>query len=147
MKDWAIDYILHVLEKKDWSANRLATEAGVAASTINRPLREADNWDYRLSRKTIMKIQAASGIDPTPFIPKGFSEEVALFSHTPPPKIGSSEIAARENPPPRQPPHNVNEVRITVSGPTAQIVATVNKEGIESLRKKLDALESILDTQ
>ena len=80
MNDWTIDYIKHVLEARDWSANKLAMVAGLAASTIARPLREEGRLDYRLSRLTIQKIAKASGIDPAPFIPPGLVEEAGTYT-------------------------------------------------------------------
>lgn len=70
MKDWALDYIQHVLEAKDWNAADLARHAGLAHSTINRPLTVKD-WPTAISRQTITKVYHASGIDPSPFAPKG----------------------------------------------------------------------------
>lgn len=144
MKDWAITYILHVLEVKDWSANRLATEAGLASSTINRPLREPD-WPHEISRTTIKKVQKASGIDPAPFIPDGFSEDKSIF--TSPRRQTVADRALAELDQPKQTPNaqTINEIKIAVVGPLAQIVATVNREGIARLRAKLDAIESMLD--
>lgn len=39
----------------------------------------------------------------------------------------------------------VNEIKIGIKGDVAQIIATVDREGIAKLRKKLDAIESLLD--
>ncbi len=127
MKNWTVEYLLAVLEKKDWSANRLATESGVAASTINRPLRERD-WKYQLKPDTINKIHAASGIDPRPFMPDGLQEATPRFVN-----------AARQ---PR--PLAMNEVRVEISGECATLSAKINRDGIELLREKLDALERLL---
>lgn len=144
MRDWAIDYILHVLEIKDWSANKLATQAGVAASTINRPLREKD-WKNNLSRSTIMKIRDASGIDPAPFIPKELREDAAMFSGPRPQTTADRALARLDADPPTPRALVKNEIKIALVGPLAQIVATVDREGLEKLRKKLDAIESMLD--
>jgi transcriptional regulator with XRE-family HTH domain len=38
-----------------------------------------------------------------------------------------------------------NEIKIGIKGDLAQIIATVDREGIEKLRKKLDAIEALLD--
>ena len=142
MRDWAIDYLLHVLEKKDWSANRLAGEAGVATSTIGRPLREGENYAGKLSRTTIEKVRQASGIDPSPFIPEGMAEDAGLFASRP--KTSADHILATMDSP--DPNHlKKNEIRIAVVGDLAQIVATVDRDGIARLRKKLDAIETMLD--
>jgi len=152
MRDWAIDYILHVLVAKNWSANRLATEAGVAASTINRPLRDK-NWSNNFSRTTLMKIQEASGIDPKPFIPAEMTEESEMFSA----KANRTGMGRRPESladrvllgldiasvPPL--PLDINKIKIAVAGPIAQIVATVDRTGLARLRRKLDAIESMLE--
>jgi transcriptional regulator with XRE-family HTH domain len=151
MRDWAIDYIVHVLEAKDWTMNRLSEEAGVAASTINRPLRDR-NYPHSLSRATIRKIAAASGIDPAPYIPADQSEDRALFAGfaerartyadraledlDKPPEAKGTPLAASP----------LNEIKIAVVGNLAQIVATIDREGLQRLRQKLDALEAMLDT-
>jgi len=143
MRDWAIDYILDVLERKGWSANKLAQEAGVAASTISRPLRTKD-YANKLSRQTVAKIQAASGIDPAPYIPGEFAEDAAVFSGVQKTHAGRAlaKLDQDEATPNAQ---SVNEIRIAVVGPVAQIVATIDREGIAKLRKKLDAIESMID--
>lgn len=150
MRDWAITYIQAVLEKKDWSANRLAKEAGLSASTINRPLREPD-WPHQISRATLAKIFKASGIDPSEYAPeeqKGpyFTEESAGSGMAEPPHESFAMRSLRsmdDTPGPNA--QGQNEIKIAVVGHLAQIVATVDKSGIEKLRKKLDAIESMLD--
>lgn len=67
MKDPALDYVRHVMQVRDWTAADLARAAGVAHSTINRPLTVA-GWKNALSRKTIDAIYRVTGIDPTPFV-------------------------------------------------------------------------------
>lgn len=143
MRDWAIDYILHVLEKKDWSANKLAQEARVAASTINRPLRIKD-YANKLSRQTITKIQVASGIDPAPFIPAEFAEDAAMFAGRQQTHADRA-LAKLDQDDPAPNAQSLNEIKIAVVGSVAQIVATVNRDGIAKLRKKLDAIESMID--
>lgn len=143
MKDWAIDYVLHVLETKDWTMNRLATETGVAASTINRPLRDK-SWKGKLSRDTISKIQAASGINPREFITDGFAEDHPRFASSGSVTVSGSALSALDE------PHSlttqkINEIKIAIDGSNAQIVATINREGIATLRRKLDLLEEMLD--
>lgn len=144
MRDWALDYILHVLEAKDWSANRLAVEAGVSPSTINRPLRIVD-WPHHLSRTTIAKIWDATGIDPAPFIPEGFSEDSATFSMPRPRSMAQNVLEQMDTPTSAPNAQKINEIKVAVVGPLAQIVATINREGIARLREKLDAIESMLD--
>jgi lambda repressor-like predicted transcriptional regulator len=151
MRDWALDYILHVMQAKNWSANRLAIEASVASSTIARPLRQSD-WPHKISRTTIAKVYEASGIDPNGFIPDGMAEDKALFSGPPPgtnaPRFFAEMVA---NQPMatiefgRPTFTKVNEIKIEVVGAWAQIVATVDRSGIGRLRAKLDAIESMLD--
>lgn len=142
MNDWTIEYIKHVLEARDWSANKLAMVAGLASSTIARPLREQGRLDYRLSRLTIQKIAKASGIDPSPFIPAGLFEEAATY--TPATRAGRilADLDGEAKSAPSQP---TNEIKIAIVGPLAQIVATVDRAGLARLRAKLDAIESMLD--
>lgn len=144
MRDWAISYILAVLEAKDWSANQLATNAGVAASTINRPLREKD-WPHKLSRTTISKIRDVSGVDPTPFIPDSFAEDAAVFGNGGPNTLAARSLSTIDRPEAVPNAQTLNEIKIAVVGPLAQIVATVNREGLTKLRQKLDAIEAMLD--
>jgi phage repressor protein C with HTH and peptisase S24 domain len=66
MRDRAVDYLRHVLDQKGWTAADLARRAGVAHSTINRPLTIPD-YPNAISRQTIQKVWQASGIDPSPF--------------------------------------------------------------------------------
>jgi transcriptional regulator with XRE-family HTH domain len=142
MNDWTIDYIKHVLETRDWSANKLATMAGLASSTIARPLREGGRLDYRLSRLTIQKIAKASGVDPGPFIPAGLFEEAA--SYTPATRAGRI-LAELDGDAARAAAQPTNEIKIAIVGSLAQIVATVDRAGLARLRAKLDAIESMLD--
>lgn len=145
MTDWTINYILHILEAKDWSANKLATEAGVAASTINRPLRERDNLQNKLSRQTLLKIQTASGIDPAPFISNEFKEEAAIFSQKQPTTTARRSLEGLIERETNDKPSSKNEIKISIAGPIAQIAATIDRDGIKKLRDKLDAIESMLD--
>jgi lambda repressor-like predicted transcriptional regulator len=149
MRDWAIDYILHILETKQWSMNRLAQEAGVATSTIARPIRERE-YPHKLSRDTITKIREASGIDPAPFIPAELAEDANLFSPPPGQRTRAGRIlAALDTPAAAEGPNAqaTNEIKIAIVGPLVQIVATVNKAGLARLRAKLDMIESILDEE
>jgi len=128
MSDWARQYILHVLETRDWSANRLAQEAKVAASTINRPLYNKD-WPFQLSRGTIEKVRAASGIDPTPFMPEGFGESSAPEYAAPAPHGDDPEM---------------NTVRLSIDGGVARLEAVVDTNGIARLRRAIEAIELAL---
>jgi len=144
MRDWALDYLMHVIEAKNWSMNRLAQEAGVASSTINRPLRDK-NWKHKLSRDTVSKVYQASGIDPKPFIPAHLAEESAMFSGPQPSRIRAILERLDDVPDPAPAALSVNEIKIAVVGPTAQIVATIDRKGLAKLRQKLDAIEAMLD--
>lgn len=144
MRDWAFDYILHVLKAKNWSANRLATEAGVAASTINRPLRVQD-WPHKLSRTTLTKIHEVSGIDPKPFIPAGFAEDADTFASQRPLTLADRALRNLDKANPNSETQPTNEIKIAVVGKLAQIAATLDRAGIAKLRAKLDAIESMLD--
>lgn len=80
-----MDYIRHVLSARDWTAADLARHAGVAHSTINRPLTVA-GWPHPVSRRTIAKIVQASGISPDTFVPEGEG-----FFESDPPFVTQSE--------------------------------------------------------
>lgn len=127
MTPWTKTYLLAVLEQKDWSANRLATETGLAASTINRPLRERD-WKYELKPENVRKIHQASGIDPTPFMPDGLRESAPRFIRAP-----AQPTALK-----------LNEIRLEIANGEATIHTRINSQGLAALREKLDALETIL---
>lgn len=142
MRDWAIDYILHVLETKNWSANRLAEEAGLASSTIARPLRTQNDPRYRVSRTTIHKIAKASGIDPAPFAPPGMEDEASVYD---PSSSGARILEAIEKLGMKPNGEPTNEIKVTVYGSLARIVCTVDRAGLAKLRAKLDAIESMLD--
>ena len=144
MRDWAVEYLLHVLEKKDWSVNRLASESGVATSTLARPLRKKD-WPHKLSRDTIHKVREASGIDPSPFIPSAFSEDRAMFAGPRPRTNADRVLQNLDTEPEVQDDEPLNEIKIAVVGSRAQIVATIDREGIAKLREKLKAIEAMLD--
>jgi len=144
MRDWAVEYLLHVLEAKDWSVNRLASESGVATSTLARPLREKD-WPHKLSRGTIHKVREATGIDPSPFIPKEFSEERTEFARARPETSADRVLHNLDHDGPQQAEQPLNEIKIAVVGTRAQIVATIDRQGIAKLREKLNAIEAMLD--
>lgn len=63
-------YVADVLRQKAWDATRLAKEAGVAPSTIYRPLNQKD-WPHSFTLKTLQKIALASGIPIPEPIAKG----------------------------------------------------------------------------
>lgn len=63
MTDPAIAYVQRVLRETGMNPNQLAQRARVSHSTINRPL-TIPNWPHKISRTTIDKIRAATGIEP-----------------------------------------------------------------------------------
>ncbi|AVO36615.1 hypothetical protein [Pukyongiella litopenaei] len=142
-KHWTVAYLSHVLEAMDWSMNRLATETGLAASTINRPMRE-DDWKFGLSSKTVQKIHAATGIDPADFMPTGFDEPTAMWraADTYSGRTLRRLLDDKESTPDRD---RGNEIKIAIVGSRAQIVATVDKAGLAKLRAKLELLADLLE--
>lgn len=56
-----LDWVQQIMEAKHWSENRLAKEAGLSASGINRFLNDPDN-KRQLRSSTIERLEAASGI-------------------------------------------------------------------------------------
>lgn len=145
MRDWAIDYITHAIEAKGWSMSRLAQEAGVAASTINRPLRDPD-WPHKLNRTTIAKIRSATGIDPTPFIPADSAEDQAFFASegvekgpvetAPQPKPGEVYLVRDSK---------LNQLSIMSNGELIQITGTFNREGLKKLQERITNIVNLMD--
>lgn len=133
MRDWAIDYMLHVLEARNWSPNRLASEAGVASTTISRPLKEPE-YPHKLNRTTIAKIHAASGIDPAPFAPK----ETPYIADTLPRGMAEQPTPMRIHAEGR------NSLSILIDGPLVRIQGVLDKEGAKKLRESLDHIIAIL---
>lgn len=141
MRHWAVDYILAVLEKKDWSANRLAVEAGLSASTINRPLRDPD-WPYDISPRTVSKVHAASGIDPAPYMPRHMAEPHDMYRA--PRRETRADRTLSGLPAPEM--REVNKIDMRVENGLLHLTATIDARGIATLRQKLDALEIVLQT-
>lgn len=129
--DPALTYLQHVLAKTNWTMNELAERAGVAASTINRPLRGGHK--HSLSRKTLVKIARASGIQPPPTL---LATPVATDADPPP---GFAAPAAA-------PMLGHNEVRVVISARGAEIHAHVDRAGLAALRAKIDLIEKLLET-
>ncbi|WP_181892982.1 hypothetical protein [Falsiruegeria mediterranea] len=143
MTHWTREYVLAVLERQDWSMNRLATEIGVAATTINRPLKSKDA-SAGLSAKTISKIYETTGVDPSEFAPVGMSEPIALYMEKPQgrrpettadralKKVISSQTGEHQ------------EQKIAIVGDLVQVAATVDKDGLEKLIKRLNLIHEAL---
>lgn len=132
--------MLHVLQARDWSMNRLAREAGVAASTINRPLRDRD-WPYPLKPDTIARIHRASGIDPRPFVAGEMAEPAEMYAspREAAPKPEASAKALHQTAP-------LNVVDLYIENGTATVLARLDRAGLDALRRKLDALEVVLSS-
>lgn len=136
MRDWAYDYVEHVLAKTGWTMNQLAKEAGLAASTINRPFRQGADAGG-MSRRTLKKIADASGIDPRPFESAaggrrpGFAEDMIDFAQSP--KAPTLSFSS-----------GLNRMTFRVDGGVVEIIATVDLEGISKLREKLTLIEALL---
>lgn len=62
MTDPAIIYIRRVMEELGLNATQLAARSGVASTTLTRPLDPDSGHSYSISRRTIEKIEAATGI-------------------------------------------------------------------------------------
>ena len=143
MKHWTAKYVLSVLDQKDWSMNRLAEEIGVAATTVNRPMRA----DEPLSAKTISKIFQKTGIDPAPFAPDGLEEPISVYKSGPmgkQPKSRAHRVLETLDDPQPQVPVAFG-IKIALDGRYAQIVATVDKDGLRQLIEKLEGIEKIID--
>lgn len=120
MSDWGVEYLRRVLMERGWTGAELAQRAGVSASTINRPVNTPD-WNLAISRKTLEKVAAASGIDFRPYMPTGLAE-----------------------PAPTMAPARQSGIKMSVDGGTAYIEATVTLATIPELRRKIDLIEALL---
>lgn len=60
--DWALNYIKMVMSQLGVSASELAARAGMASTTLTRPLKETGEHPYRISRSTLEKIRDVTGI-------------------------------------------------------------------------------------
>ncbi|KID12543.1 transcriptional regulator [Ponticoccus alexandrii] len=144
-KHWTVNYLQHILETRDWSMNQLAERAGLAASTINRPLRTQD-YSLALSARTVAKLHAASEIAPDPFMPAAMQEPPGMY------RAATDSTASRVLQALDDPPHEKgigaqprNDIKIAVVGDMAQIIATVDREGLDRLEAKLQTLRQLLD--
>lgn len=75
----ATAYLRYVLKDMGISATELAKRAGVAATTLTRPLNDPGH-KFTLTTKTISKIAEASGISPGPFFSAPDSVAASLAS-------------------------------------------------------------------
>lgn len=60
LKDHFVEWIQHILDRKDWTPTDLARNAGLSPSTILRPLNKPE-WNHTLTFDTIKKISNGSG--------------------------------------------------------------------------------------
>ena len=126
MKNWGITYLRHVMDSKGWNGAELAKRSGVSASTINRPLNDAD-WSNNLSLRTLLSVAKASGIDYKRFMPQdGLAEDA-------PPPLAIPRAKAKSA-----------GIHIEVDGKIAHIQATITLENIEEVRRKLALIEQLL---
>lgn len=143
MAHWTNDYVMAVLDKMDWSMNRLAEEAGLSASTINRPIKAGE----ALSPKTVSKVFAVSKVDPAPFMPQEMDEPPALYTAPlgPRPQTNADRVLRGLGEEPADVALRTNEIKIALVGPVVQIVATVDRAGLAQLQTKLEKIADLLD--
>jgi hypothetical protein len=115
------------------NGSEIAARAGVAASTINRPI-NTPGYSGNISRTTIERVAAATGVDYRPFMPQA--------AMGPPPATFPAPVKARRVP--ADLAAQVDGIRIKIEGHTAFIEALVTTENIAELRRKLDLIESII---
>lgn len=60
--DWALDYVKLAMAQLGVTASELASRAGMASTTLTRPLSETAGHPYRISRSTLEKIRDLTGI-------------------------------------------------------------------------------------
>jgi DNA-binding phage protein len=129
MSNWTLTYLRHVMDATGLKGAELAHKAGIAASTINRPLSDA-NWPHLLSHKTLAAVALATGISFKDFEPDS-ATSVAPFVRS-------------DRAPTGQAPDGDCDMQIQVDGNRAHLVATVTLDCIEALRRKIDLLEALL---
>lgn len=78
--NWTINYITHVMSECGMNATSLAAAAGVSSTTLTRPLNSPDH-KFDLSRKTLDKIQSATGVPYLPFMPGASGAMVSAPAH------------------------------------------------------------------
>lgn len=122
MDSWEVAYLRRVLAETGMSGNALAAAAGVSASTINRPLNDAD-YTGRVSTATLDKVAKATGLDYRPHAP-GLADAQTAFRPAIPGKRGS--------------------IQVGVDGDLAVVSATVTLDMIPELRRKIDLIEALL---
>ncbi|MEL6646646.1 MAG: S24 family peptidase [Pseudomonadota bacterium] len=76
---WTLNYTQHVIERLGTNASKLAQHAGLATTTLTRPL-GPDGTGNPLSTRTIEKIASFSGVSPAPFIPDGQAVPLELIN-------------------------------------------------------------------
>jgi transcriptional regulator with XRE-family HTH domain len=148
MEHWTKSYVFAVLEQMQWSMNKLATEIGVSASTINRPIRAEG-----LSAKTVSKIYNVTKVDPEPYFPKGFSEPPSLFKdpfqippRRAPADIRREQLVMRGQEITSETPDLAAQYTdISMRGHLVQIHAVCDKAGLSRLIEKLTITLDILD--
>lgn len=165
MEHWTHTYLRHVLATRGWNMKQLADKCGVAPSTINRPLR-GDGYHYELSLGTLQKIEAASGIRFEPFRTTVLAETAEAFSAAPTriamllpinteepkqaykPAAGRKENAAPSARSPRattmidRDQKTGEVISLQIEGDRVIISAILTVRSLDTLRKKLDAVEA-----
>lgn len=66
--NWTIEYLRHVMTERDLTASGLASAAGVSSTTLTRPLNSREH-KFEISRRTLDKIQSATGVPYHSFMP------------------------------------------------------------------------------
>lgn len=136
---WQIKYLRHVLDRTGQSIAELARNAGLAHTTINRPLK-TPNWKYELKPDTIKAVAEATGIDPTPFIVEGAAEPPALYLGKPSRPRSQADQVLRSLPAPNM----RGDFHVHLDGDIVRVSAAVDLATIPRLRKALDAMEDLL---
>ena len=77
---WSIRYVRHVIAETGLSASALAAKAGIVSTTLTRPLNKAGH-EFDISRRTLDKIQAATGISYAAFASQGLDQAREVSVH------------------------------------------------------------------
>lgn len=104
-----------------------------------------DHLPFRIAQQ-LARLYARHGIAPEDVMALagdsgGLSDPGSHFSSQKPATAAARALRNLDRPPAS---HGGNEIKIAIVGNTAQIVATVDREGLDALRRKLDAIEDLI---
>lgn len=137
---WEIEYLRHVEKVDGRSLSAIAKAANIAPTTLTRPVND-EKHKYSIKLQTLEAVRQETGIDFIEFQKRavqqqGFSEPANKST------LARRVLESLDNP--TEEPATT-DFRVGTDGNLVQIVATVNKEGIDRLIRKLEAMKLLLD--